>query len=145
MTLIKSLIFIGLILTLPGAGGQETGTLKLTVTNIRHAEGSIRIALYNSEDKFLEEECLDKSSKVTHTGDIEIEIPGLAPGKYGISIFHDVNDNGELDKNFVGIPKEPFGFGNNSMGAFGPPGFDKASVEVKASSSTETSIKLKSF
>jgi uncharacterized protein (DUF2141 family) len=40
--------------------------------------------------------------------------------------MHDVNKNGELDKNALGIPKEGFGFSNDAAGTFGPPGFDKA-------------------
>ena len=31
----------------------------------------------------------------------------------------------------VGIPKEGFAFGNNAMGTFGPPTFDKAKITVK--------------
>ena len=52
-------------------------------------------------------------------------------GKYAITIFHDVNDNEELDTNFIGIPKEPYGFSNNPKSSFGPPGFDDAVFEFE--------------
>ena len=54
----------------------------------------------------------------------------LAPGKYAISIIHDENNNDKLDTNFIGIPKEGFGFSNNPRIMFGPPSFEKASFEI---------------
>jgi len=33
----------------------------------------------------------------------------------------------KLDTNFLGIPKEPYGFSNNPSTLFGPPSFKKAS------------------
>ncbi len=45
----------------------------------------------------------------------------IAPGKYNISYFHDENKNNELDADFMGIPKEGYGFSNNASGKYGPP------------------------
>lgn len=50
----------------------------------------------------------------------------LSEGRYAIKLFLDLNGNGEVDTNFLGVPKEPFGFSNNAMGKFGPPSFDAA-------------------
>lgn len=52
------------------------------------------------------------------------EIPN---GVYSISLFIDVNGNQEFDTNFLGLPKEQYGFSNNAMGTFGPPKFEPAS------------------
>jgi uncharacterized protein (DUF2141 family) len=52
-----------------------------------------------------------------------------------------VNDNGKLDKNFIGIPKEPYGFSNDKAGSFGPPDFEDILVEVNED--TTISIKIK--
>jgi uncharacterized protein (DUF2141 family) len=38
---------------------------------------------------------------------------GVKPGTYGLSVIHDENDNGKFDTNFLGIPKEGWGFSNN--------------------------------
>ena len=54
------------------------------------------------------------------------------------SIGHDENENGELDKNIMGIPTEGFAFGNNSMGTFGPPPFEKAKITL--GSNTEKQV-----
>jgi uncharacterized protein (DUF2141 family) len=50
----------------------------------------------------------------------------LPPGEYALSIFYDSNDNGELDTNFIGIPKEPVALSNNARPKFGPPKYKDA-------------------
>ena len=57
-----------------------------------------------------------------------------------IKLFLDLNGNGEMDTNFLGIPKEPFGFSNNAKGKLGPPSFDAAAFQVREA--TEIAIKL---
>ena len=36
-----------------------------------------------------------------------------------------------MNKNWIGMPKEPFGFSNDAKGRMGPPDFEDASFEVK--------------
>ena len=59
-----------------------------------------------------------------------LQFEGVPHGQYAFMIYQDVNDNDEIDSNFIGYPKEPFGFSNNPPIRFGPPGFKKASFEV---------------
>ena len=54
-----------------------------------------------------------------------IVIKNLEPGKYAFKYFHDENKNETLDLNWIGIPKEGYGFSNNASGIFGPPSFKK--------------------
>jgi uncharacterized protein (DUF2141 family) len=69
-------------------------------------------------------------------GVVRIVLKDVAPGSYAIKAFHDVDRNGKLDTNFMGIPKEPYGFSNDAMGTFGPPSFEQASFKVGAGSTT---------
>jgi uncharacterized protein (DUF2141 family) len=70
----------------------------------------------------------DKS--VAHTksdiqhGQAVCDFSGIAPGTYAVSVFHDENSNGKLDRNILGMPKEGVGVSNNAAGHFGPPKFD---------------------
>jgi uncharacterized protein (DUF2141 family) len=41
------------------------------------------------------------------------EFPGVTPGTYAISVFHDENSNGKLDTNLLGIPREGVSASNN--------------------------------
>lgn len=49
-----------------------------------------------------------------------------------MSFIHDENDNKKLDTNWIGIPKEGFGYSKDVMGRFGPPKFDDAVLDVPA-------------
>lgn len=68
---------------------------------------------------------------------LEFELP---EGVYAIKLFLDLNGNGEMDTNFLGIPKKPFGFSNNAKGKLGPPSFDAAAFQVRGD--TEITIAL---
>ena len=64
----------------------------------------------------------------------QIVFNSLKKGVYAFSFFHDLNNNKELDTNFLGIPKEPYGFSNYKKGRFGPPKFNEASLEINKNS-----------
>ena len=59
-------------------------------------------------------------------------------GQYAIRYFHDENSDEELETNFLGIPKEGFGFSNDAMGKFGPKDFSEWLFEV----SGDTTIRM---
>jgi len=54
----------------------------------------------------------------------------IPDGTYAISVLHDQNDYGKMDKNIMGIPKEGYGASNNPRKRMGPPGFDEAKFSV---------------
>lgn len=101
----------------------------IVVKNVKESSGTIRVGIFRDEQSFLKEAWMGKVVKA-EKGEITISFDSVPKGKYGISVIHDENENGELDSNIIGIPKEGFGFGNDAMGTFGPPDFNKASVEV---------------
>ena len=65
----------------------------------------------------------------------------LPEGTYAIALFIDANENLKIDKNFLGIPKEQYGFSNNAMGKLSGPSFEQAKFQVKGSA--VQNIKLK--
>lgn len=74
------------------------------------------------------------------TGTVVFATDALPPGDYAIRVMHDVNGNGELDSNLVGMPKEPWGMSNNARGNFGPPKFEDAKFSLQGSA--ELSIRV---
>jgi uncharacterized protein (DUF2141 family) len=110
---------------------QAQAKLEVTVKNIKEAKGSIRVGLFTSENDFLKNAAHGKVIKANGK-EVTVVFEGLKPGAYAVSVIHDANENGELDSNFVGMPTEGFAFGNNAMGTFGPPSFEKAKVAVGA-------------
>lgn len=103
----------------------QTQTLTVIVQNVKSDQGQVRVAIYHSEKEYMKTLWQGKSVKAK-SGEVELVFGQIPPGDYAISVFHDANENGKLDSNLVGIPKEGFGFSNNAMGNFGPPSFNEA-------------------
>lgn len=110
---------------------QQSSEVKVKIENIKHFEGSIKIALYNQEDHFLSKEIASDGKSIVDSN-LEFTFDGLPGGTYAISVFHDENDNGKLDTNLIGIPKEPYAFSNNAKGMFGPPSFEDCKFVVES-------------
>lgn len=138
------------LMTLPA----HAGNLKVTVEGVRSDSGALMIGFYDSALNF--ESAIHTSARVgllndkgrlvgvtmrAKTGPQGIAIMLLPPGRYGVIVFHDENDNGLLDVNIFGLPVEGYGFSNNVMGFLSAPSFDKASLTV-GSDNVDTSISL---
>jgi uncharacterized protein (DUF2141 family) len=112
-----------------GLFGQSK--LEVTVNNIKESKGNIRVGLFTTKEDFLKNAAEGKIVKASGKS-VTVVFENLAPGDYAVSIIHDENENGELDTNLIGIPREGFAFGNNAMGSFGPPSFDEAKITLKS-------------
>jgi uncharacterized protein (DUF2141 family) len=113
--------------------------------NVRNEKGSIKYLVFKSEEGYPDDLKLSVKSGTIPTKETEdgIILKDLEAGSYSFSVIHDENNNDKLDTNFLGIPKEGFGFSNNPLVLFGPPSFSKTKVEV--SKDTEIIIKMKYF
>lgn len=56
----------------------------------------------------------------------------LAPGRYALSVGHDLNGNRRVDTNLFGMPTEQWGVSNNARPALRAPRFDEAVFAVPA-------------
>lgn len=108
----------------------QKGELIVRIENIKSIKGSMKIAVYDRKDLFLSDSVVLIGNQKIETVNVEFVFRDLPEGSYALSIFHDENDNGKLDSNFMGIPSEPYAFSNNAKGAFGPPKFEDCLVEV---------------
>ena len=112
--------------------------VEVVIKNIKGKEGTIRVALFDSEDKFLKTPYKGEIVKVSGET-MSVVFKNVPAGTYGASAVHDENENGKMDTGMMSIPKEGFGFSNDAMGMFGPPKFKEASFilpEVKTVSVT---------
>lgn len=100
-------------------------TLKIEINNLRNSEGHVLLELQDENKNTIK-------GIFQEIGNMRciISIENLSPGKYVFKYFHDENDNEEIDTNWIGIPKEGFGFSNNAKGVFGPPSHQKMIFEL---------------
>jgi uncharacterized protein (DUF2141 family) len=116
------------LLAWPVAGEEpERGSLTVVVVDLEGDEGQVVVALLDSAEAYEGETVAfrDATSKISD-GRASTTFEDVPHGVYALKIFHDENGNGKLDTNFMGLPKEHFGFSNNAMGRFGPPKFEQA-------------------
>lgn len=135
-------LLFGLLLATHLTFGQtkETATLTLEISVTKYNKGTIFMGLFNSDATYMKERYRSAKAEVIKNKAI-ITIPNLEKGTYAYSLFHDVNDNGKMDKNFLGIPKEPYGFSNDLKGRMGPPAFEKAKFDFVEDLTLQISIK----
>ena len=63
-------------------------------------------------------------------GEFRRGILALPQGDYAVVAVHDVNDNGQFDKGFLGFGAEPYGFSNGVRQLFFRPHFDQVKIRV---------------
>ncbi|ABA58073.1 conserved hypothetical protein [Nitrosococcus oceani ATCC 19707] len=122
------------------AGSGEGNTIVIKVTGIEPVEGQVQIALYNAPERWLEESFAHATIEVKGR-EAEWRVEGIPDGAYAVATFHDRNGNGKADRNWLGIPKEAYGFSNNVKAVFKPPQWNRVKFIV-ARPVTAISIEL---
>lgn len=125
------LLVVALPVTLPA---QQGCTLRIHVDGLRNSIGDVGTTIFTSPDGWPE----DNNKAFRHgptaipAGEKQLTAvwENLPAGDYGVAVIHDENQNHKLDRNFLGIPKEGFGFANNPHVMLSTPAFKEALVHV---------------
>jgi uncharacterized protein (DUF2141 family) len=132
------LLLAGLLL--PAAAAPE-GTLTVHLTHLHSAQGAVMCRLYDAPEGFPGKPPFRAQMRVAIEGQAATcTFPHLPPGTYAVAAFHDENDNGKLDTNFLGIPKEGVGVSNNAKGVLGPPKWEQARFDLSGDLTIEISM-----
>ena len=87
----------------------SAATLTITISDIRENEGQVMIQVASSEKEFQSDGGLNSKaaslSQRGQAGEMTFQI-SLPEGVYAAQVMHDLNGNGELDANFLGMPRE---------------------------------------
>ena len=110
---------------------QENVTLN--ITNLRSAKGNIIVKVFNTQQGFKDSKPVAQfkfDKKSVAKGVLNVKCT-LKPGTYGLALLDDENANGEMDNNFVGMPKEGFGFSDYYHTGMSRPVLDDFKITVK--------------
>jgi len=119
---------------------QTNHTLAIEVSGIKHVKGKVGVCLVEKEDEFLGN-CANYKEVVVTSKTATITFNNLSAGSYAVTIHHDANQNGKLDTNFIGLPKERYGFSNNPSTRFGPPSYKKCLFELMNSEKIQVRLR----
>jgi uncharacterized protein (DUF2141 family) len=133
------------------AGTARAAEFVVAIHGVDSPQGELQVAVYGVQQRatfpYAERGVIAAARLATGTlrppgKQAVVSFGDLAPGSYAVSVIHDVNLNGDIDMNMLGIPTEGWGFSNDARGTLGPPSFDAAAVQVGADAQTRIDITL---
>ena len=132
--IVKIVVTLIISLVITEMKAQENYNVTVIVKDANSNDGKMFLALYNTEADFLNTSFKGMQSAIENE-QCTITFQNIPAGVYAVSIFHDENDNGKMDTNFMGIPKEDYGCSNDASGFMGPPKWEDAKFELKENKS----------
>jgi len=135
----------------PVVSTNDITTITVKISKIKDLKGKLHIALFDNLEDWKSDIDVGGSGheyKIIRVDVVEdgqkIKFEDVPAGTYAISMYQDIDDNGELNRNTVIelLPAEPYGFSNNIAPLTGPPKFDKCSFTVKENQNIELNIDL---
>ena len=121
------------------SGQAIAADLTVNITEINKGKGHVMVGLYSGEEGFIQGKAISGSSVKANNEQEKVTFKDLPAGDYAVKLYQDENSNDKLDFNFIGLPKEGYGFSNN-VGRFGSPDYQEAKFTV--TEKTEIHIEL---
>lgn len=111
-------------------GEPPCNGIHVKILDIGNSTGTVACALFESPDGFP----TDYLNFATNMMVIKVratkarcDFVDIPPGTYALAVIHDENTNGKLDKNWLGVPTEGYGFSNDAKALLSAPTFSAAS------------------
>ncbi|MGB0885698.1 MAG: DUF2141 domain-containing protein [Chitinophagales bacterium] len=105
---------------------QENHSLTVNISNIKDNVGLIHLAIYRPDDNFpYEGGAFREYNTKAIKGSTVYVMENLPAGDYAVTMFHDENQSGECETNFIGFPLEGYCFSRNFKVFLSAPPFSK--------------------
>ena len=143
-----ALLFGALLTAVPlGTLHADEGkaAIKVMVTGAEDESGHVRVSLFDKGEGFpgkRQNAVTSKSTKVSGTKAF-VTFKDLPPGEYAVAVLHDQNDNGKMDTNALGIPKEGWGVSLNKAPLVRAPRYSEAKFQLEPGKDRSLVIKLR--
>ncbi len=114
----------------PAPRVSDNQPVTVVVTSLVSTTSTVKLFFYNTREGFLKSGKWVFSKSVKPGGKSEFTLPVELPkGEWAVAITQDLNNN-KIDKNFIGIPTEPYAFSNNFRPKVAAPVFDDCKFTV---------------
>jgi len=118
----------------------SAATIEVRVSGVSAAKGKVAVAVCDKAT-FLKD-CVHSTTAPATEGETVVTLKNVPAGNWAVLAYQDANNNGKLDRNFVGMPTEKYGFSRDARGSFGPPDFAEAAFAVSGET-VSTVVKLR--
>lgn len=104
--------------------------VKITVKNLRKVEGNLSIEFYRNIENYTKGQNAFKKLYVPikDLDQFETTFKNVDESYYAVKVFVDTNNNKVLDRSFLGVRKEPYGYSTNADPFLREPTFEEAKV-----------------
>ena len=127
----------------PPAEAEGSLQLRLEVSSLRNAKGTLNCRLFTDANGFPDGEGARTIRVPIEGAQTACTFSNLAPGTYAVAVVHDENGNGRLDKNLVGVPTEGYGVSNNRTYAMSSPKWDESKFVVAPGEAVALRVNLR--
>lgn len=118
--------------------------LTLIINNLASDTAPVVVGVYGTKNKFPDpKDQLKEYRFKPHGKQLTAKITDLKFETYALAIYQDVNCNGKIDKNLIGIPTEPYAFSNNYKPVVKAPGFNNCRFDYDSQTNTVTMNMIK--
>ena len=131
----------GTLLSLHAVAGE----VHAAIDGVSSTKGHVICGIFRSAQGFPKEtqRAFKWVSQPANPNGMQCVFADIPEGTYAISVFHDENDDGVLNTNFIGAPREGYGVSNNHTYSMHPPSFEESSFVMDAQGTIEMHIRLK--
>lgn len=123
---------ICILLSLASFAANSQNRFNLEIKGAKPNGGLVYLSFFNSETTYKKKEVFKDMKLNPSSANISVVLD-LPDGEYFFSAYQDLNKNGNLDTNILGIPKEPVSISKYD-GKGVPGGFSKHKVLVNKNS-----------
>jgi uncharacterized protein (DUF2141 family) len=116
-----------------------------SVTQLVNNKGVCRACLFSTAVSFQKMEAVQCLSVHIVNQKALFTFNDIPKGKYALFVFHDVNENNKLDKNWLGIPREGYGASRNKLPFAAAPGFEPNSFILNNKDSLFLPVRLRNL
>jgi uncharacterized protein (DUF2141 family) len=127
------------ILPAASAAADSGPSLSVPVATVRSGNGRVYVALYDQNNWLKPGRFVALRLVKARQGTVVANFSSVRPGRYSVAVFHDENNNGTVDRNFLGFPSEGFGFSRRSPMRI--PSFGETSFDVAGSSTMPVALR----
>src|SRR5215217_6567284 len=142
---VKKIGFVFLVLCSIQLPVYAQNKIIATVIGFENDKGLCRACLFNSETAFKSSKALECVQATVANKKATANFENVADGTYAIFVFHDSNNNGIMDKNWMGIPKEGYGASQNKLPFAAAPKYESNKFSIKNKATHQLSIKLRNL
>jgi uncharacterized protein (DUF2141 family) len=136
--MLRSVIVALLLAAGVGAADAQpvNGSLSIELAGLQ-PQGAVMVQLFSTEAGYQSGAGIGARRVAITSATARVDFADLAPGQYAFRMFHDVNGDGQMNTNVMGIPTEPFAFSNNARGSFGPARWEDAAFTLNAGANVQ--------